>query len=226
MDEKESLRRLMLHPEEGKAAVTSRPAGRRPLILVVVAVMVTATSLLFLSSMGGLCGHLRLLPASSSSSSAAGTDTQLWPETPEAPSDRPPAVASRHISHGVGDGPEDAPSAELFRDRAGTGFGTGTPVVLRRQTANVTTSAATATATVLEDFEVHQPVLTPLGATLDDGQSTHDSSSVEDSCSVVLMDYVFAYSYNEPYISTYTPPSCEFNRVVLNYTVVSEGRQL
>ncbi|KUI72991.1 Peptide-N4-(N-acetyl-beta-glucosaminyl)asparagine amidase A [Cytospora mali] len=114
---------------------------------------------------------------------------------------------------------DDAPAADLYRN--------GTPVVLRRQSANATTTStsATATATVLEDFEVHQPVLTPLGATLDDGGSTHDSSSVEDSCSVVLMDHVFAYSYGTPYVGEYTPPSCKFNRVVMNFTVVSEGRQ-
>ncbi|KKY34294.1 putative asparagine amidase a [Diaporthe ampelina] len=39
------------------------------------------------------------------------------------------------------------------------------------------------------------------------------------------MDHVFAVSYGAPFIGAYTPPDCEFNRVVINFTVVSEGRQ-
>lgn len=100
-----------------------------------------------------------------------------------------------------------------------------TPTVLKRQSATAsanttstttaTVSSATATGTVLVNFQVHQPVLTPDGATLDDGTSNGDAGSVQDSCQVVLMDHIFAYSYGEPYVGTYEPPSCEFNRVVM-----------
>ncbi|EFX04402.1 asparagine amidase a [Grosmannia clavigera kw1407] len=73
----------------------------------------------------------------------------------------------------------------------------------------VAATSATSAA-VLENFQVAQPVLTPEGAT---------------SCSVVLMDHVFGYSYGVPFVGEYTPPSCQFNRVVMNFTVTSEGRQ-
>lgn len=105
----------------------------------------------------------------------------------------------------------------------------GVPGVIRRQTANVTTTSATAAATVLEVFQVHQPVLTPSGPTLDDAVVGDDDDaaggSAGESCSVVLMDHVFAVSYGAPFIGAYAPPDCEFNRVVMNFTVVSEGRQ-
>ncbi|ROV96264.1 hypothetical protein VMCG_07690 [Cytospora schulzeri] len=222
-DEKDSPlpRPHALHSEDGKAATTRRPgAKRRSVSLVVVAAaLAAATLLLFLSSSGssgggggGWCRHVRLLQ---------GTDPpppppQAWTKSSGAPPDyHHPAVVSSHRGDDASGG--GAISAESIRGRAGPGA--GTPVVLRRQSANVTTTSATATATVLEDFEVHQPVLTPEGATTDDGESTDDSSSVEDSCSVVLMDNVFAYSYGTPYVGNYTPPDCEFNRVVINYTV-------
>lgn len=66
--------------------------------------------------------------------------------------------------------------------------------------ASATSSAASATGTVLVDYQVHQPVLTPEGATLDTGVSNGEAGDVQDSCQVVLMDYVFAYSYGEPFI--------------------------
>lgn len=89
-----------------------------------------------------------------------------------------------------------------------------------------------ANKTVLECFQVHQPVLTPQGATTDDSTggavalgSGSNSSSTGSSCTVLLMDYVFAYSYGTPFIADYTPPDCDFNRVVINFTAVSQGRQ-
>lgn len=74
--------------------------------------------------------------------------------------------------------------------------------MVRRQSvsSSATSTAATATGTVLVDYQVHQPVLTPEGATLDNGVSNGEAGDVQDSCQVVLMDYVFAYSYGEPYI--------------------------
>ncbi|KAF2085967.1 hypothetical protein K490DRAFT_21031, partial [Saccharata proteae CBS 121410] len=74
--------------------------------------------------------------------------------------------------------------------------------------ADAAKTAANATA-LLEDLEVDPPVYTP---------------SVPD-CQEVLMVHVFAYSYGEPYVGDYEPPSCDFNRVVFNFTVTSAGRQ-
>lgn len=221
MDEKGSLlRRHALHSEDGKAAVTRKPGAiRRSGCLVVAAALALSTLVLLFSSLsgsGGLCRHVRL--------QGAGGGAQAWAEALAGgqPPDHPAAGSS-------GAGGPGAPSAESSRGRGrgrvGPGPGAGAPVVLRRQPANVTTTSAAAAATVLEDFEVHQPVLTPSGATLDNGDSTGDSSSVGDSCSVVLMDHIFAYSYGTPYVGSFTPPDCDFNRVVINYTVVSEGRQ-
>ncbi|KAJ4306112.1 hypothetical protein N0V88_000908 [Collariella sp. IMI 366227] len=56
---------------------------------------------------------------------------------------------------------------------------------------------------VLSTFEVAQPVLMPDGAAESDGST----------------------NYGAPFVGTYTPPNCEFNRVVLNFSVVSQGRQ-
>lgn len=74
-------------------------------------------------------------------------------------------------------------------------------------TATATSTAATATGSVLVDFQVHQPVLTPEGATLDSGVSNGEAGEVANSCQVLLMDHVFAYSYGEPYIGTSRSPS-------------------
>lgn len=227
MGEKEDslLRRHdALHSEQGMAALTRGPgAKRRSVCLVVAAALATATAtlVLFLSaSRGGYsCRHVRLSSGhDGGAAAAAAAGAQIWAGSsgPPLPDGRA-AIGSSNYRRV--DGGPDAPPAP------GPGAGTGTPVVLRRQSANVTTTSATATATVLENFEVHQPVLTPSGATLDDGESTGGSSSVGDSCSVVLMDHIFAYSYGTPYVGDYTPPSCEFNRVAINFTVVSEGKQ-
>lgn len=81
-----------------------------------------------------------------------------------------------------------------------------TPTVKRQ--ATYTSSSTTASPTVLECFEVEPPVLTPSA-----------------SCSQVLMVHSFAFSYGMPFVGDYTPPSCDFNRVVMNFTVTSAGRQ-
>lgn len=126
---------------------------------------------------------------------------------------------------------------------------------------DATTSAAAPAKTVLNCFEVDQPVLLPGGAAESDGSSaTGDGGPSSGSCTVLLMRRDFAWSYNDPFIGklsagrrvyitlfpalrliaqdlilsdvlfltasgNYTPPSCQFNRVVLNFTVVSHGRQ-
>ncbi|OIW28856.1 hypothetical protein CONLIGDRAFT_561751, partial [Coniochaeta ligniaria NRRL 30616] len=93
-------------------------------------------------------------------------------------------------------------------------------------------SSAAASPTVLECFQVAPPVLTPHGAsyqaTESDGSEVFldagNSASKEDR-TVLLMEHSFAWSYGMPFIGAYTPPSCAFNRVVMNFTVTSQGRQ-
>ncbi|KAI6309463.1 hypothetical protein MCOR34_006811 [Pyricularia oryzae] len=68
---------------------------------------------------------------------------------------------------------------------------------------------------VLQCFEVSQPVLTPANSTRAGGAP----------CSALLMEHVFAFSYGKPFVGNYTPPNCDFNRVVMNFSVVSAGRQ-
>ena len=69
--------------------------------------------------------------------------------------------------------------------------------------------ASTNTSGLLHDFQVYKPVPVP---------SSGD-------CEQVLMEYVFANSYGAPFVGAYTPPSCEFNSVVINFTATSAGRQ-
>ncbi|THX86320.1 peptide-N4-(N-acetyl-beta-D-glucosaminyl) asparaginase amidase N [Aureobasidium pullulans] len=40
-----------------------------------------------------------------------------------------------------------------------------------------------------------------------------------------LMVHTFASSYGVPYVGQYTPPDCDFNNVVIEWTVTSAGRQ-
>ncbi|CAO2658427.1 Nn.00g061500.m01.CDS01 [Neocucurbitaria sp. VM-36] len=44
-------------------------------------------------------------------------------------------------------------------------------------------------------------------------------------CQQILMVHTFAYSYGQPFVGEYAPPSCDFNRVTFNFTVTSAGRQ-
>ncbi|KAI1850642.1 hypothetical protein JX266_003924 [Neoarthrinium moseri] len=92
--------------------------------------------------------------------------------------------------------------------------------------------SASASRDVLQCLQVAQPVLSPtgvtLGSTASDGATTADTASGSGRrapCDVLIMDHVFAFSYGRPFIGNYTPPSCEFNRVIMNLTVVSQGRQ-
>ncbi|KAK0741224.1 peptide N-acetyl-beta-D-glucosaminyl asparaginase amidase A-domain-containing protein [Schizothecium vesticola] len=89
-----------------------------------------------------------------------------------------------------------------------------------------TSSAPTPQRTVLQCFEVDQPVLLPDGPAESDG-SSHEGKTWDDenACTVLLMRRDFAWSYEDPFIGDYTPPPCAFNRVVLNFTSVSHGRQ-
>ncbi|KAL2141781.1 hypothetical protein VTI28DRAFT_1918 [Corynascus sepedonium] len=94
-----------------------------------------------------------------------------------------------------------------------------------RKTIVATTSAAAPNPTVLKTFEVAQPVLMPDGPAESDGSTRDVSDYSPELCTVLLMRHDFAWSYDAPFIGEYTPPDCEFNRVVLNFSVVSQGRQ-
>lgn len=68
--------------------------------------------------------------------------------------------------------------------------------------------APNATTPLLECLQVSPPVLSP-----------------KKSCETTLMVHEFAYSYGLPFVGNYTPPDCEFNRITINFTVTSAGRQ-
>jgi hypothetical protein len=67
--------------------------------------------------------------------------------------------------------------------------------------------APSATSSVLEVFQVYQPVLTSSGATdetiLGDGSENTTSLAATSSgtpCQIILMQHTFAYSYGEPFV--------------------------
>ncbi|RDL38107.1 Uncharacterized protein BP5553_05540 [Venustampulla echinocandica] len=85
---------------------------------------------------------------------------------------------------------------------------------------------------VLECFQVHQPVLFPSGAvdqtllsTGAENTAIIAATDIATSCQVLLMEHQFAYSYGLPFVGNYNPPKCKFNRVAMNFTVTSRGRQ-
>ncbi|GAW23890.1 hypothetical protein ANO14919_134670 [Xylariales sp. No.14919] len=102
-------------------------------------------------------------------------------------------------------------------------------------TASITASAPTP----LECFQVAEPVLTPLGATRRDTsqppalapadqkpiEAAADSAGASSPCAVVLMEHTFANSYGAPFVGNYTPPKCDFDHVVINFTTLVRGRQ-
>ncbi|KAI0006960.1 peptide N-acetyl-beta-D-glucosaminyl asparaginase amidase A-domain-containing protein [Xylariaceae sp. FL0662B] len=86
-----------------------------------------------------------------------------------------------------------------------------------------------AASTPLECFQVTEPVLTPPGLTPTPGQALVEANAdITDEpslCTVVLMEHTFENSYGAPFVGNYTPPSCDFDRVVINFTVLVKGRQ-
>ncbi|KAM0333087.1 hypothetical protein ACHAQA_001745 [Verticillium albo-atrum] len=78
----------------------------------------------------------------------------------------------------------------------------------------------------LECFQVAQPVLGPSGPVYQ-GASGSEMEAVQTkkSCSVSLMDHSFGFSYGKPFVGQYVPPDCDFDRVIMNFTVTSSGRQ-
>jgi hypothetical protein len=91
--------------------------------------------------------------------------------------------------------------------------------------------ARTASQSRLEVIQLSAPVLiaSPDGELqLTDGSKDFPSVDVpasDSSCQDVLVVHSFATSYGQPYVGQYTPPSCSFNRVTWNLTVVSAGKQ-
>ncbi|KAG4429615.1 hypothetical protein IFR05_014905 [Cadophora sp. M221] len=93
-------------------------------------------------------------------------------------------------------------------------------------------AAPTPTSGVLEVFQVYQPIFTTAGVldetVLEDGLESADSidqAPVSRSCETLLMEHSFGFSYGKPFVGNYTPPKCKFNRVTMNFTVTSRGRQ-
>lgn len=102
------------------------------------------------------------------------------------------------------------------------------PTITRRSVAPI---PPTVGRTLLENFQVYPPVLTvtPDGVLeITDGSSNASVAiipSTAPSCQSTLVEYSFASSYGQPYVGSYTPPSCQFNRISWNLTVVSAGKQ-
>ncbi|KAI9727117.1 MAG: hypothetical protein M1828_007318 [Chrysothrix sp. TS-e1954] len=98
-------------------------------------------------------------------------------------------------------------------------------------TSGQVSDAVAGTVPVLRDFQVYPPVLTPTseGEALTNGTAEDVSATVPGGTDCIshrlLMEYTFASSYGAPFVGQYTPPSCDFNRVTLNFTVTSIGRQ-
>lgn len=76
--------------------------------------------------------------------------------------------------------------------------------VLDGRDASDAATADAAAPTVLECFQVAQPVLMPDGPATSDGLRTEDSDGGRrggaESCTVQLMDHVFAWSYGKPFV--------------------------
>ncbi|KAK4038269.1 peptide N-acetyl-beta-D-glucosaminyl asparaginase amidase A-domain-containing protein [Parachaetomium inaequale] len=128
------------------------------------------------------------------------------------------AATSLFTSHGA------SQSHHAYSGLASQGINSRSPANRARETT-ATTSAAAPNRTVLKTFEVAQPILMPDGPAESDGSTRHGKDYSPELCSVLLMRHDFAWSYDAPFVGNYIPPDCEFNRVVLNFSVVSEGRQ-
>ncbi|KAF1849583.1 uncharacterized protein K460DRAFT_261 [Cucurbitaria berberidis CBS 394.84] len=82
-----------------------------------------------------------------------------------------------------------------------------TPPQLSNQRHSLTSRAANESFP-LECVQVAPPIMSPTGG-----------------CQQTLMVHTFAASYGQPFIGTYSPPDCEFNRITFNLIVTSAGRQ-
>lgn len=113
----------------------------------------------------------------------------------------------------------------VMDSKAGTKLQSRAPDVTPEATTATSTAAASPTRTVLQNYQLAEPVLMPYGTSDSDGSTDDDGSLSQGACKVQLMRRDFAFSYNDPFVANYTPPDCEFNRVVINFTAVSVGRQ-
>ncbi|CAK7211618.1 hypothetical protein SBRCBS47491_001185 [Sporothrix bragantina] len=98
-----------------------------------------------------------------------------------------------------------------------------TELITATITSTISTIKSTTAATpVLDCFQVAPPILTPDGPATD---KSSGPSTAKGAVTVTLMNHIFGNSYGAPFVGSYVPPSIPFNRVVMNFTVVSEGRQ-
>ncbi|KAM3420571.1 hypothetical protein BST61_g3833 [Cercospora zeina] len=85
--------------------------------------------------------------------------------------------------------------------------------------------------TLSEVCEVYPPVLavSPEGdLEITDGSSNASVAvipSTKPTCRSTLVRHSFVNSYGRPYVGTYLPPPCDFNRVTFNLSVQAAGRQ-
>lgn len=177
---------MQAHEKQRSEGVTmpgARRTGRRSAGMVYLAIAAILGVLVLVTSVRGCQQHHQQHPSVGKWHPTSGHGWHAGAATPE----------SVRLGKPI---PDDRPSGDAQRRQNGI-LG-----VVRRQStwASATSTAASATGTVLVDYQVHQPVLTPEGATLDSGVSNGEAGEVQDSCQVVLMDHVFAYSYGEPYI--------------------------
>ena len=78
----------------------------------------------------------------------------------------------------------------------------------------------------LRCLQVTSPMLTPDGMFVDDDiVDPRPFGYSPKSHTQILMEHSFGFSYGLPFVAEYKPPKLDFNRVILNLTVVSQGRQ-
>ncbi|KAF2718251.1 hypothetical protein K431DRAFT_231229 [Polychaeton citri CBS 116435] len=109
--------------------------------------------------------------------------------------------------------------------------GDGDDVGVSLSTRSAVSHLRAVTSSLLEVFQVSPPVLTvdqSGGLEITDGSSNASVKIVNGhslTCQDTLVEHVFAFSYGQPFVSSYAPPGCTFNRVTWNLTVTSAGRQ-
>lgn len=104
---------------------------------------------------------------------------------------------------------------------------------LIKPTQRLVKNAVADASSLLVDFQVYPPVLTPFstGYGLTNGSAEDPGAAVLNpnaSCVTqqTLMVYSFANSYGMPFVGPYSPPAnCDFNRATFNLTVTSAGKQ-
>ncbi|KAK3941013.1 putative peptide-n4-asparaginase amidase n [Diplogelasinospora grovesii] len=80
----------------------------------------------------------------------------------------------------------------------------------RRTLTDVVRRQSPPVSNITRDFEVSKPISVPTGSIC---------------ATQTLMVHSFGSSYGVPFVSEYTPPGCDFNSVVINFTATSAGVQ-